>query len=174
MLMPSPRTRWIVAFSIALTVVVVDQLAKLWAPHVSATTFSQVHNPGLLLGVAAVPAWFLVLAMLAVMGLFVLLIARPSVQLGISPAIPALIVGGFAAHIVDRARFGVVRDFIHTPWIVIDVADIAVVVGIALLFGALALRMRAMHAKSQRITVDVRTLRAIVVSDGIGSQDLAA
>lgn len=67
-----------------------------------------------------------------------------------------------------------VRDFIHTPWIVIDVADIAVIVGIALLFAALALRVRALHATSQHITVDVRTLRAVIVADDLRARDLAA
>jgi lipoprotein signal peptidase len=175
MLMLKTRLRWTFATTVVLAVVVADQLAKSWAAHVKGGPDSAfVHNPGLLLGVAAVPVPLLILGMFAILGIFMFIVGRGSVQLGISPAIPALIVGGFAAHVLDRARFGAVRDFIHTPWIVIDVADIAVVVGIVLLVCAVAMRVHAIHAAKSRIVVDFRSLRPVIVANDGAAQNLAA
>ena len=47
----------------------------------------------------------------------------------------ALIVGGALGNLADRLRLGYVVDFIHVRgWPVFNVADIAVVIGMALLF----------------------------------------
>jgi lipoprotein signal peptidase len=175
MLMLKTRRRWMFATSVVVAVVMIDQLAKSWAANVKAGPDSAfVHNPGLLLGVAAVPVPVLILGMFAILGAFMAIVGRGSVQLGISPAIPALIVGGFAAHVLDPARFGAVRDFIHTPWIVIDVADIAVVIGIVLLVAAVALRVRAIHASKRHIVLDFRSLRPLIVDENGLAHDLAA
>ena len=45
----------------------------------------------------------------------------------------ALVIGGGLANTLDRARFGAVRDFIRTPWAIVNVADLCVVAGVVLL-----------------------------------------
>jgi len=45
--------------------------------------------------------------------------------------IAGLVVGGAAANLLDRAATGAVHDFLATPWVLLNVADIAVFVGMA-------------------------------------------
>ena len=140
-----------------------DQLAKMYAtgPRVSPTAY--VPNPGLALGTFRAPPIVLVLGGVMVLALFLAVIGRWAVQVGISPIIPGVIAGGSLANALDRAEFGAVRDFISTPWLVIDVGDIAIIAGIFALAVALAWRVYQLRASSQTITLDVRTLRARVV-----------
>jgi hypothetical protein len=55
-----------------------------------------------------------------------------------------------------------VRDFVRTPWLIIDVADLAVVLGIALLLAACAVRAYQLHRNSQTIAFDTAHLRLFV------------
>ena len=41
-----------------------------------------------------------------------------------------LVIGGAVSNLADRLLVGSVRDFLATPWIVLNVADLAVAVGI--------------------------------------------
>lgn len=52
--------------------------------------------------------------------------AGPTASWWVGPAV----FGGAVANLVDRALFGAVHDFIATPWIVFNIADVAVVVGL--------------------------------------------
>ena len=49
--------------------------------------------------------------------------------------IPACLLGGSLANLVDRIAFGSVHDFLATPWIVFNLADLAVLAGLAGLAG---------------------------------------
>ena len=101
-----------------------------------------------------------------VLALFLGVVGRCAVQVGISPIIPGVIAGGVFANALDRAEFGVVRDFLTTPFgVVVDVADVAILVGIVALGVALALRVRYLRSMSYSIRFDARNLRALVVSD---------
>lgn len=145
-------------------VVLADQLAKLFASGGRPSPTSYVPNPGLALGSFAGPPLLLVFGLVVVLAVFIAVVGRWAVQVGISPIIPGMIAGGSLAHALDRAQFGVVRDFLATPGgIVIDVGDIAVVAGIIALCVAAALRMHHLRATSHTITLDVRNLRAVVV-----------
>ncbi len=44
--------------------------------------------------------------------------------------IAACLLGGSLANLVDRIAFGSVHDFLATPWIVFNLADVAVVAGL--------------------------------------------
>jgi lipoprotein signal peptidase len=44
--------------------------------------------------------------------------------------IPACLLGGSLANLVDRIVFGSVHDFLATPWIVFNLADVAVLAGL--------------------------------------------
>ena len=147
----------------AASVVLADQLAKRFVAGLRHTASTYVPNPGLVLGVLAGPPLLLILGSLTVLGVFLALVGRWAIQVGISPIIPGVIAGGALANALDRAQFGVVRDFLSTPWIVVDVADVAVIVGMFALGVALALRVRQLHSNAQTITLEVRGLRASVV-----------
>jgi lipoprotein signal peptidase len=148
----------------AAGVVLADQLAKMFASSGRVPAVVPVRNPGLALGVLAGPPLLLVAGGVLVLAMFLAVVGRWAVQVGISPIIPGVIAGGSLANALDRAQFGAVRDFLTTPWgVVIDVADIAVVVGIVVLGVSLALRVHHLRATSRTITFDARTLRAMVV-----------
>ncbi|HET9730580.1 MAG TPA: signal peptidase II [Acidimicrobiia bacterium] len=111
--------------TVAAIVVAVDQSTK-----AAAQTGSVVRNPAYALGVGHGSAFLLAFGTIAVLGMFIGVLGRWTVRIGVSPAVPALLAGGMLANTLDRVRLGAVRDFIHTPWLVVNVADIAVAVGI--------------------------------------------
>ena len=98
-------------------------------------------NPALAFGVVGGPARLLILGMIVVLLAFIRFVAPRAASLGLSPVLPALIVGGMFANLVDRLRFGVTRDFIVTPWVTINVADVAVIAGAVGLFFAAVRQM---------------------------------
>ena len=94
-------------------------------------------------------------------------IGRWAVQIGIPPLIPTLVAAGMAAHAIDRVRFGSVRDFLSTGWLIIDVGDIAVVIGLVALGIVFAIRMRQLRNASQWVMFERPTLRAVVVDSDL-------
>jgi signal peptidase II len=159
--MDRSRTRIYIAALLAGAVVVVDQAAKALAARAEPTA----HNRALAFGIATGPAAVLAAFSILMLGVFVVLIGRWTVQVGISPAFPALIAGGGIGNAIDRVRLGAVRDFIGTPWVVVNVADLAVVVGVLALVVALMLRVRSLRIASCRIALEIPKLRATIVRD---------
>ena len=130
--------RWICTFVvIAGAVVVDDQFTKALAAQSGAVA----GNPALAFGVVEGSARLLSLGMIVVLIAFLRFIAPRAAALGIWPAVPALIAGGMFANLVDRLRFGVTRDFILTPWVTVNVADLAVIAGAVGLFVAAVSQM---------------------------------
>ncbi len=125
------------AVLVAGAVVVVDQLTKAGATH--ATT--PAHNPDLAFGIAHGPAPALVVVAIIVLGVFLGIVGRVAIRAGMSPVLPALIAGGMLGNTLDRARLGAVRDFIAVPFAIINVADIAITIGIVALGLGLAFRV---------------------------------
>ena len=118
--------RWLWSFVVVAGAVVVDdQLTKALAAHRGGVA----GNPALAFGVVEGPARLLILGTIVVLLAFLWLVAPRAAALGISPAVPALIAGGMFANLIDRLRFGVTRDFIVTPWVTVNVADVAVIAG---------------------------------------------
>ena len=124
---------------VAGAVVVDDQLTKALAQKSGAVA----GNPALAFGVVEGSARLLSLGMIVVLVAFLRFVPPRAAALGIWPATPALIAGGMFANLVDRLRFGVTRDFILTPWATVNVADIAVIVGVVVLFVAALRQMKA-------------------------------
>jgi signal peptidase II len=129
------------AAAAAVAVVLVDQVTKALALAVARGHESgpivPVSNSRFLLGVAgaSVPAMVsLTAAALAAVGGYALHLAR---RARVEPWVAGLVVGGAASNVLDRLVFGVVRDFLATPWVVCNVADVAVFAG--LVVGARAL-----------------------------------
>ena len=150
--------------ALAVVIVVVDQVTKLWAlralvPGASVRiidgffSLTLVMNPGLAFGMlAGVPEGFRwTVGLLSVIALMVLagVAARMLPQGGrLSPLAIGLIFGGAIGNLIDRFRFGAVVDFLDFywrgwHWPAFNVADSAISVGVALLALQMILADRA-------------------------------
>src|SRR4051794_29461458 len=121
---------------VASAVILVDQGAKAGASQISPPP----RNPDLAFGVARGPAPVLLMLAVVVLALFVAVVGRVAMRAGISPVVPALIAGGMLGNMIDRARLGAVRDFIPMPLVIINLADIAIIIGIFTLAVGLLVR----------------------------------
>ena len=155
--------RWGGAAATVIAVVVLDQCAKAAATHVRSAEVIPARNPGMITGWSPVSVSVLIVLSVAVLLGFIGIVGRWAVQIDISPIIPALVTGGLMAHTIDRIRFGAVRDFLATGWLIIDVGDLAVVTGLLALVVAFAWRVNDIRKSSQRIELELPTLRAVVV-----------
>ena len=131
---------------IGAAVVLADQLTKHWAqsslngrPGDGPTVFGGwlslvlTTNSGAAFGVLAGQSLLALFAGILVLSLLIanwrLLTRRASLRIGI-----ALTIGGALGNLADRIRMGQVIDFIHIRyWAVFNLADSAIVTGVALL-----------------------------------------
>jgi len=133
-------TRGLLLFVIALSLVAIDQISKylvranmeLEQPIPSKGIFRLTYttNAGGAFGLFANQTFLL--AMAAVIGIFVLLIYLRYLPLDstLLKVGLGLDLGGAIGNLIDRLRFGVVTDFIHIgAWPVFNLADSAIVVG---------------------------------------------
>ncbi|RZQ60087.1 signal peptidase II [Amycolatopsis suaedae] len=159
---PEPAVRWVRAVLLAVVVLVVDQLTKLWAENALTDrppipllgdflSLRLLYNPGAAFSIGAGQTWiFTIFAALAVVGIG-WLISR--VRSGGWAVALGLLLGGATTHLLDRlfrapgfAR-GHVVDFIdYNGWFVGNVADIALTVGAALII-LLSLRKVSMDGR---------------------------
>ncbi len=114
----------------AVIVVVADQLTKLAGTLDLGGVFLPVHNPDYSLGVIAAPT----VALIALSAITLIAAARYGIGLARARRIPAwvpgVIIGGAASNLADRLAFGAVRDFIPTPLVIFNIADVAVLYGV--------------------------------------------
>jgi hypothetical protein len=150
------------AVAAAYGIVVVDQVAKILTLQEQSGRFP-AHNAGFVTGMAPTSKVVLVGATAVVLAAFVLSVGRWAIQIGIPAVIPAVVSGGIAAHGLDRLRFGAVRDFIATGWLIVDVADFAVAGGLLALLGAGAWRWRQLARRKHTVVMELPSLRAVVV-----------
>jgi len=114
-------------------VVVTDQLTKAsaaWAAPRSDGAVVVVQNAGATLPLAGLELPLMVLIAAAGLATFGRYAAMSALQGRTSPWIAGLLVGGALSNLADRLIFGSVTDFLATPWLVVNVADLAVVVGV--------------------------------------------
>jgi lipoprotein signal peptidase len=130
--------------AVGAAVVVVDQVAK----YVATVDAPAARNPDLAFGVVGGPAPVLVAVAVTVLVLFVAVVGRVCTALGVSPVLPGLVAGGLVANTVDRVVLGSVRDFITTPWFVVNVADFAVAGGLAALALIFVVRIGSRTARA--------------------------
>jgi signal peptidase II len=170
------RTKWVVLIAIALVVVACDQLTKHWAheelqrrPGGRITVvegyaaFAYIRNPGAAWGFLARAKesfrqpFFVSISVLAM--LFILYIhwrLEPGQHLLLVAL--SLVMGGALGNFIDRVRFSFVVDFIKVhwrhryEWPTFNVADIAITVGVILLFAEMFLgpflRRRRLRARA--------------------------
>jgi lipoprotein signal peptidase len=155
------------ALATVFAVIAVDQYAKGLAPHLRSAVVVPVRNPGMITGWSPVSVSGLIVVSVLVLLGFVGIVGRWAVQLDISPVIPALVCGGLVAHTIDRIRFGAVRDFLATRWLIVDVGDLAIIAGLVALTAAFAWRVLLMHKSAQTIRLQLPSLRAVVVDHGV-------
>jgi lipoprotein signal peptidase len=144
--------RWIsVSVPVVGAIVLDDQITKAAAAHAGLVA----HNPSYALGVVGGPEPLLIAGTVMVMAAFLGLVARPAMALGVSPIAPALIVGGMLGNALDRIRLGAARDFVVTPWAIVNLADVAVAAGIVTFVLAVAWRMYRVRLGSSALPVRV-------------------
>jgi signal peptidase II len=132
---------WLLGLATVVWALVVDQGTKLWAAHAGAGGVEIAHNPRYALGiVGGAPAPVMVLGTAAVLTVFAIVVVPMAHRFAVPAWIPGLVLGGALSNMVDRVRFGAVRDFISTGWAIVNVADLCVVAGVAMLPMLLAMR----------------------------------
>ena len=122
------------AAGLGLAVIGLDQATKLAATLTAAAQTSglvvPVHNPRFSLGLAGAP--LPVMALLMAAG--ILAAGGYSLQAAhrrrLPAWVPGLLVGGASSNLLDRLLLGAVRDFLATPWAVINLADLAVLAAV--------------------------------------------
>lgn len=135
----------------AITVLMLDQLSKLWVmksflvgesrpliDHVLYLTY--VHNPGAAFGMMAGRSWLFLICALLVMGVMVFYNIRYDSPVIIKIAM-GLIVGGSMGNFIDRIVFNSVRDFFDLGWWpVFNIADMGIVCGGILLMACIIIK----------------------------------
>jgi len=120
---------------IGLATVIADQATKLAAQHTASGQHGgavvPVRNPEFSLGIAhaSLPV------MVALMAFGIAAVGAYLLRLTIRGQVPAwaigLLLGGAISNLADRVASGSVRDFLATPWIILNLADVAVAAGLA-------------------------------------------
>jgi signal peptidase II len=147
-IVPRGRPRWLLFATLAIGVLVADQLTKSWiAANVTLDRPIRVlddyirlvisHNTGGLFGMFPNFAPVLALASLGVIGLIVWYHARSGRSLVLATAL-GLLLGGALGNLFDRLRLGYVLDFVDAGvgdfrWYTFNVADAAISTGLLLL-----------------------------------------
>ena len=130
--------------------IVVDQGTKLWAGAAEPGGVEMAHNPRYALGVLGGSVPVLILGTIAVLAVFAVVIVPFAFRVGLPAWIPGLVLGGALSNMIDRARFGAVRDFISTHWAIVNVADLCVIAGVLMLPVLLAIRCSRLSAAPER------------------------
>jgi lipoprotein signal peptidase len=89
-----------------------------------------VENPDFSLGIAGAPFPLMIAAMLVGIALAGFFTIRAALHGRLPAWVPAAIVGGSLANLLDRVVSGAVHDFLATPWIILNLADVAVLAGV--------------------------------------------
>lgn len=161
------RSRWITFIGLALAVIVIDQLTKLWVdasfqlaathpvPGTEAPTpligdfvrIAKSYNAGGIFGLFGNSALVLAVASLVVIGLIVLYEAREGTRSWWLTIALALLLGGAVGNFIDRIRIGWVVDFVDmgigdARFYTFNVADSAISVALLLLIALAFFRDR--------------------------------
>jgi signal peptidase II len=156
--------QWVGLAAVAVAAVVADQVTK----HIVTSTLAldesvrvvgplsihHVQNSGIAFGLfSSATAVVTVLTGAAVVWMIVFF-ARSGARHPVLPAALGLLIGGSLSNLVDRIRLHHVTDFIDLGWWpAFNLADSFIVIGVAILLGALVLADRA--PRPPRRTLDV-------------------
>ncbi len=146
--------QWLALLVVAAAAIFADQLTKqvvgrtlevgesvgLLGPF----SIHHVENSGIAFGLFASRTSFVIAITAIAVGLMIWFFARSGRRHPILPVGLGLVLGGSIANLVDRVRLGRVTDFLDLDsWPAFNLADMFIVVGVAVLFGALVLADRS-------------------------------
>ena len=149
---PTRTTLRRVAF-VGLVATIADQATKLAATLLATGHRSgavvPVRNHEFSLGVAHASLPIMILAMaVGIVGLGSYLL-RATIRGQVPAWATGLLLGGAISNLADRTLSGSVRDFLATPWVVLNLADLAVIAGLA---GWLTTHHAAHHTTRKGVT----------------------
>lgn len=142
------RAQWLALGAVALAAVAADQLTKSVIARtlelgesvtlVGPLAIHHVQNSGIAFGLFASRTPFVIaITLVAVVGML-WFFARSGRRDPLLPIALGLVLGGSLANLLDRVRLGHVTDFLDVSvWPAFNLADTFIVVGVALVFGAL-------------------------------------
>jgi signal peptidase II len=151
-------TQWLGLAAVALAVVVADQVTK----HIVTSTLAlddavhiagplsihHVQNSGIAFGLFGSRTAIVIAVTAVAVGAMLVFFARSGRRHPVLPVALGLVLGGSIANLIDRVRLGHVTDFLDlVAWPAFNLADSFIVVGVAILFGALVIadRPHRMH-----------------------------
>ncbi len=126
---------------VAATVAALDQVTK-------AMAHTPRHNPQYAFGVAGGQTAALCCIAIAVLAVFGLLGWRFADRIGAPSWVLVAMVTASGSNTVDRVMFGSVRDFIVTPWVIVNIADVVIAAGIVTILGCTTVHLRPRTAKT--------------------------
>jgi len=152
--------QWVALLAIACAAFVADQLTKQVIARtleVGATadilgpfSLHRVQNSGIAFGLFASRTTVVIAITAVAVAWMVWFFARSGRRHPVLPVALGLVLGGSLANLSDRVRLGHVTDFLDLEaWPAFNLADMFIVVGVAVLFGALVLadRPRRPHGR---------------------------
>ncbi len=153
-------SEWLALLAIAGAAVVADQLTKQVIARTLAVgervdlvgplSIHHVQNSGIAFGLFASRTTIVIAVTAVAVAWMVWFFARAGRRHPVLPAALGLVLGGSVSNLIDRVRLGHVTDFLDLEaWPAFNLADTFIVVGVAVLFGALVLadRPRRMHGR---------------------------
>ena len=150
--------QWLVLLVVAAAAVVADQLTKQVvgrtlelgdsADIIGPFSIHHVQNSGIAFGLFGSRTEVVIAVTGIAVGAMLVFFARSGRRHPVLPVALGLVLGGSIANLIDRVRLGYVTDFLDlVAWPAFNLADTFIVVGVAILFGALVLgdRPKRMH-----------------------------
>jgi signal peptidase II len=146
--------QWVALLLVATAAVVADQLTKQIIGRTLAVgesvdilgpfSIHHVENSGIAFGFFASRTTVVIGITAVAVGWMVWFFARSGRRHPVLPVGLGLVLGGSLANLIDRVRLGRVTDFLDLEaWPAFNLADMFIVVGVAVLFGALVLADRS-------------------------------
>lgn len=146
--------QWLALGVVACAAIVADQVTKQVVGRtltlgdsvdlVGPFSIHHVQNSGIAFGLFASRTVAVIGVTAIAVGLMLWFFARSGKRHPVLPVALGLVVGGSIANLIDRMRLGHVTDFLDlVAWPAFNLADTFIVVGVAILFGALVLGDRS-------------------------------
>jgi len=153
--------QWLALLAVGAAAIVADQLTKQVIGRtldvgdsvdiVGPFSIHHVENSGIAFGLFASRTTVVIAVTALAVGWMVWFFARSGRRHPVLPVALGLVLGGSIANLIDRVRLGRVTDFLDLEaWPAFNLADTFIVVGVAVLFGALVLADRPRRPHGSR------------------------
>jgi len=148
-----PR-HWVALAAIAVAAIIADQLTKhvvasqLWLDEnvkvLGPFSIHHVQNSGIAFGLFAQATGVVIVLTLVAIAWMIVYFSRSGARHPLLPVAVGLLIGGSISNLADRIRLGHVTDFLDLRyWPAFNLADSFIVIGVAILLGALVSADRA-------------------------------